>query len=468
MKKASDCSHLTVEQIDSAEIYWLRRSQCDHFGEEIVLLKRNKPLSRSSCLLHLNPFLDSNSLLRVGGREQCTEALSPSQHPIIVHGRHPVVKLLIYSEHRRLLQAGPQLLTSILSQRFHVVGHRRTVRSITRSCVTCRKHSARPKPQLVGKLPMERVTPDSVFERVGVDYAGPIYIKYGYTRKPTIVKAYVCVFVSMTVKAVHLEMVSDLTTECFIACLRCFIARRGLPSLIISDNGTNFVGATRELSKLTQFLNSQKSQGDISDFCSSQSIQWKLIPERAPNFGGLWEAAVKSFKQHFRKIVGETKLTFEEAATVLAQVEACLNSRPLSPMPCDDDGVEALTPGHFLIGRALTLLPYRSYTYLNISLLKRWHLCQALVRHFWKRWHLEYLSSIRKYVRWNIHSRNLQVGDLVTIHEDNLVPGKWPLARMHETHPGRDGVVRMVTVKTLSGYYKRPVTKLALLLPVEN
>ena len=145
---------------------------------------------------------------------------------------------------------------------------------------------------------MERVTPDSVFEQVGVDYVGPFYIKYGYTCKPTIVKTYVCVFVSMTVKAVHLEMVSDLTIECFIACLRRFIARRGLPSLIISDNGTNFVGATHELSELTQFLNSQKSQGDISDFFSSQSIQWKFIPERAPNFGGLKEAAVKSFKQH--------------------------------------------------------------------------------------------------------------------------------------------------------------------------
>ena len=221
---------------------------------------------------------------------------------------------------------------------------------------------------------MERVTPDLVFERTGIDYAGPLYVKYGHTRKPTIVKSYVCVFVSMTVKAVHLESVSDLTSGSFIACLRRFISRHGLPSLLWSNNGTNFVGASRELKELDQFLELQKSQGEISAFCFSQNIQWKFIPEHAPTFGGLWEAAVKSFKRHFRRVVGDTKLTYEEATTVLAQIEGCLNSRPLAPLPFDDDGVEALTRGHFLIGRALSSLPDSLFSYQSLPLLKRWHL----------------------------------------------------------------------------------------------
>jgi hypothetical protein len=150
---------------------------------------------------------------------------------------------------------------------------------------------------------MERITPDLVFSKVGVDYAGPLNIKYGHVRKPTIVKAYICVFVSLTVKAVHLEAVSDLTTEAFIATLRRFIARRGKPSLIWSDHGSNFVGAARELRELFDFLKQQKSEEVISEFCSSQNIVWDFIPERAPHFGGLWEAAVKSMKTHLKRVV---------------------------------------------------------------------------------------------------------------------------------------------------------------------
>ena len=124
---------------------------------------------------------------------------------------------------------------------------------------------------MLGQLPIERTTPDSVIEKVGVDYAGPFYIKYGYVRKPTIVKAYACIYVS-SVNAVHLELVSDLTSETFIACLRRFMAHHGKPSLIWSDHGTNFVGADRELKEFVEFLQHQKTQGVISEFCSTQNI----------------------------------------------------------------------------------------------------------------------------------------------------------------------------------------------------
>ena len=129
--------------------------------------------------------------------------------------------------------------------------------------MTCRRTSVRPHPQLMGQLPMEHVTPDCIFDRVGVDYAGPVYVKHGFVCKPTVVKAYICIFVSLSVKAVHLELVSDLSSDAFIACLRRFIARRGKPTLLWSDHGTNFVGASRELREFVEFLEQQKSQGDI-------------------------------------------------------------------------------------------------------------------------------------------------------------------------------------------------------------
>ena len=169
-----------------------------------------------------------------------------------------------------------------------------------------------------------------------------------------------------------------------------------------------------------------------------------------------------------KRVVGETKLTFEELATILAQVEACLNSRPLVPLPCEGDTIEPLTPGHFLIGRPLEALPDPSASYQSISLLRRWHLCQHITRHFWKRWSTEYISIIRRYVKWHHPSQNMQVGDLVLLQEDNLVPTKWPVGRIVDTHPGKDGFVRIVTVRTSNGTYKRPITKIALLLPTRT
>ena len=459
---------LTVGELHKAERYWILLSQESLFADDVSALKGGREISKSSPLLPLHPLLDTFGVLRVGGREQNSKMPYCSRHPIILNGKHPLTKLIVHSEHLRLLHAGPTLLTASLCRRFHIIRFRNLVRSTTRSCTICRRNSAKPRAPVLGQLPAERVTPDAVFDRVGIDYAGPVYIKYGHVRKPTIVKAYVCIFVSLSVKAVHLELVSDLTTEAFIAALRRFIARRGKPSLLWSDHGSNFVGAAREFKELTEFLNLQKTQGVVADFCSTQSIVWEFIPEHAPHFGGLWEAAVKSMKTHLRRVTGNVKLTFEEFSTVLCQIEACLNSRPLVPLPCDEDGVEALTPGHFLVGRPLESLPDPCLSYRSFSLLRRWHLCQALVRHFWKRWSAEYLTSLQKFSKWHRPSKNLAVGDVVVLREDGMVPTKWPIARIVGVHTGKDGVVRVATVKTPTGTYTRPATKLALLLPTEQ
>ena len=240
---------------------------------------------KTSSLLSLYPFLDSNGSLRVGGRQCNLKGSFSSQHPIILPGKHLITKLIVHSEHLHLLHAGISLLTCSLSRCYYIIGCRKVVRSITRSCFTCRRSSAKPQSQVFGQLPIERITPDSVFNKVGVDYAGPVYIKHGHVRKPVVVKAYICVFVSLSVKAVHLELTSDLTTEAFIPSLRRFISRRGKPSLIWSDNGSNFVGASRELKEFMEFLCSQKTQMIISKFCSLENIQWKFIPEHAPHFG---------------------------------------------------------------------------------------------------------------------------------------------------------------------------------------
>ena len=260
---------------------------------------------------------------------------------------------------------------------------------------------------------------------------------------------------------------SELTSEAFIACLRRFTARRGKPKSIWSDHGTNFVGADREIREMITFLKQQRTQGKISDFCTSQGIEWRFIPEHAPHFGGLWEAAIKGMKRHLKRVTTNVKLTFEEYMTVLTQIESCLNSRPLVPLNTDDH-IEALTPGHFLIGRSLESLPDLSLSYQSMTVLRRWYLVQSIVRHFWTRWSNEYLINLRRLTKWQHPTRNISEGDVVVLQEDGLVPSKWQLARVILVHPGSDGTVRVATVKTCQGTYKRPVTKLALLLPTEN
>ena len=167
--------------------------------------------------------------------------------------------------------------------------------------------------------------------------------------------------------------------------------------LLWSDHGSNFIGASRELKEMFTFLRKQVTQKVISEFCSVKRIQWKFIPEHSPHFGGIWEAAVKSFKLHLKRVIGDVQLTYEEANTVLTQIESSLNSHPLVYIDSlDDNSVEVLTPGHFLIGQPLTALPNPAVSFQKVSLLKCWHLCQYSVHHFWKRWSLEYLSTLQK------------------------------------------------------------------------
>ena len=232
-----------------------------------------------------------------------------------------------------------------------------------------------------------------------------------------------------------------------------------------SDHGTNFVGGARELGELKAFLSQRDKQREFSNFCAGFNIQWKFTPEHALYFGGLWEAAVKSFKRHLRVVIGEARLTLEEMTTVLAQIEACLNSRPLTPLPEASDGIDALTPGYFLIGRPLEALPEGTRMPQSVSLVKRWYLCQSIVQHFWQRWSKEYLCHLQRYAKWNTPSSNLKVGDIVCLRGEPITaPTQWILARVREIHPGPDGKVQVVTVQTSRGIYRRPVVKVVPLV----
>lgn len=220
----------------------------------------------------------------------------------------------------------------------------------------------------MGDLPQERVTRSRPFYHAGVNYAGPVHLRTSKGRGHKSTKAYIAVFVCFATKAVHLEAVSDYTTEAFLAAYKRFTSRRGLCRTISSHCGTNFVGADAKLRAL--FASSSSGGLKVAQILTTDGVEWKFNPPTAPHLGGLWVATVKSVKHHLRRVIGETTFTFEEMATLLAQIEACLNSRPLNALTDDPDDLDALTPGHSLIGGPLSAVPEPSLTDLPAGHLR--------------------------------------------------------------------------------------------------
>lgn len=259
----------------------------------------------------------------------------------------------------------------------------------------------------------------------------------------------------------HLELVEGYSTPAFLGALSRFSARRGLLETIYSDNGTTFVGADREL---TLAFRATIKDPNFFNHAASQKISWNFIPPSAPHFGGLWEAGVRSVKYHVRRVVGAYTLTFEEFSTLLCNIEACLNSRPLAPLTDSINDYDPLTPGHFLIGTPLNANPEPSLLNINENRLSRWQLVRQMTERFWKLWQNDYLNTLQQRIKWRQKSKiQIKVGQLVLIRNSLLPPCKWELGRIIKCHSGSDNVVRIVTVKTAASEYKRPVVKLCLL-----
>ena len=321
--------HLAAKELYQAEHLLARLSQSRSFPKERDSLLHDRTISPSSRLLSLAPYLDQELLLRVGGRLSNSSLTLSQKHPIITDSKDVLMTLLCNYLHVCLGHCGPTLLLVALGRRFHVVSARRLTRSICSQCKVCRKAAPKTHPQQLGELPAERICTSPAFTSTGLDFAGPFTIKKGHTRKPSYLKAYLCLFVCLSTKAIHIEVISDLTTASFLAGLKRFVARRGCPTTIHSDNGSNFVGARNQLKEIYNFLKSEDTDSAVHQHLLKNRITWDNIPERAPHFGGLWESAVKTMKYHLKRVVGSQILTYEELSTVSSQVEACINSRPL-------------------------------------------------------------------------------------------------------------------------------------------
>ncbi|XP_018368330.1 PREDICTED: uncharacterized protein LOC108764543, partial [Trachymyrmex cornetzi] len=339
---------LCNKEISEAEIQILKKLQSSQFQREIKELE-NKGRVIKHRIAGLNPFLDQNGIIRVGGRLRGSNLSFAQKHPILLPNRNPLTDIIIRETHESNYHAGIQHTLATMRQRFWVLDGRNQVRKVVRTCVRCFRFDSNNIQPKMGNLPAVRVSEAIPFSNTGIDFCGPFYIKERKFRNRTRIKVYVYIFVCMAIKAVHLEVVSDLTTDGFLAALRRFAARRGLPEHIYSDNGTNFVGASNQLKEVYALLNSENHKDRINKFASDRRIVWHFIPPAAPHFGGLWESTVKLFKHHFRRVIGDSLFTFEELNTFVAEVEGILNSRPITTLSSDPNDMSVLTPAHCLI-----------------------------------------------------------------------------------------------------------------------
>lgn len=470
---------ISQDEYLNAQSIWIKYHQRKFFSKEIESCKKPKEVSGSedkkkkkrkdlnvshdSPIAKLTPFVDGDGIMRVGGRIKRSMMPFDTVHPIILHHTCRFTHLVALEAHKTTLHGGNQLCMQYVRQRFWIVNVRKAIKRVTLKCVPCFRQRKETATQLMGSLPAARVTSGYAFESIGVDYCGPVTVKEKLGRGKKTYKSYIAVFVCMKTKAVHLDLVTDLTTDAFMACLTRLVSLRGSVREIFSDNATTFHGASNELKMIYEHWTNIAA----SECFQLKQVKWNFIAPLSPNQGGLWERAVRSAKNHLRRVVGTQVLTYEEFGTVLASVSACMNSRPLIALDDDPTACEALTPAHLVVGRRLIGPTQFDYTSIPDNRLARWRLIQKIAQEFWNSWRTEYVSQQIETSKWRKRNENIKVGAIVLVKHDSLPPTHWPLARVIATFNGDDGLVRNVEVKLGSSSFKRGINKIAC-LPIDD
>ncbi|GBO18127.1 hypothetical protein AVEN_72965-1 [Araneus ventricosus] len=415
--------YFTADEIQNAEYFWIKYVQAEFYSAEISALRSNKQLQNSSEIKSLVPFLDEDSLLRITGRLLEAELCFGEKHPVIHPRRCEFTELLVIREHERIGHCGVSATLTQLRKKYCIPKGHQLVKTMIRICLICKKYNAKPADQLSGQLPRDRISQSPPFQIVGIDFAGAILVK---DNKETH-KSYVALFTCAVTRAVHLELVSDMSTKCFLLALRRFLSRRG---------------------------------------------NCKFIVERAPWWGGFYERLVKTVKEPLRKILGKALLTFEELATILSEVEVIVNNRPLTYVENDPGEPEPLTPAHFLeLGYGDSKYPVHFIELIDSSTAresykKRKTYQILLLKQLWRRWKEQYLLQLKTVNHFKTPSlhKNLKLNDVVLVEGNVKSKLLWKLGVIKEIFIGRDNNVRSCLIKTSKGLFKKPIQ---LLYPLE-
>lgn len=419
---------------------------------------------KQSKIISLHPFMDNDGIIRVGNRAKHSSLPYDSKHPIIIEHASRLSQLIISESHAATGHGSVQTTMQYIRCNYWIPKLREQLRSHISKCVTCAKWNKKVAEQLMCDLPADRVNQNRAFLITGVDYAGPIDVVERYKSVTSRRKAWIAIFVCMVTRAVHIELVSDQSSNAFLMSYERFVNRRGHCERLYSDNAKYFKGAHKELRAAFKEWHKNSNRNAIQ----KMGTDWIFMKERAPHQIGIYEAAVKSTKYHLHRMLGRANYTFEHLNTFLIKIEAILNSRPLYSLSDDPNDFQAITPAHFLINEPIVMPPPIATPQKTPNPIKRIRdEQQKLLQSFWKVWRKEYLATLVQRKKWVHEKEPIKIGQLVIIDEDDLVPTDWTLGKIVEIIPSKDGIIRAVKVRTKNkSVLVRPIQRLCI-LPLE-
>ena len=449
---------INMTELEAAALAIIRYIQGCVFPGEMTNLQKQCPLKSASRLLNLDPVL-VDGVLRVGGRLKNCPISNSRKHPIILPKSHHVVTLIIQDAHEKVGHCGREHVLAEIRERYWILRGNSAVRKVLRNCLSCRRRQGSLMKQKMANLPLERVSPElPPFTHTGVDFFGPFYVKRGRGQ----VKKYGVIFTCMTSRATHLEEAESLSADSFMCALIRFIPRRGQVKTLRSDKGTNFIGAGKELKK--ELDNLMHANDSIQGSMLSREISWTFNPPHASEFGGVWEREIRSVRKILDALLVQQALTDESLHTLLCEVEAVMNSRPLTHVSSDHRDPSPLTPNDLLLLKSTTAVPAYVTRGDDLYSRKRWRQASYLADVFWHRWKKEYVSLLQQRQVRMRSSKNLKVGDVVLLADDSVPRSEWPLGRIVHVRTSDDGLVRSASLVSKGKTVTRPVSKLVLLI----
>ena len=464
-----------VAEQEDARNTILKCLQDSQFAEEMKYLTQKGYVSNSSKLSNLDAKVDKNGLIRVGGRMNSTQALTDEEnHPVILPSKAHITRVIIEDVHSKVNHGGRSLtLNGLRSQGYHVLRGSKTVAQIIRNCVTCRKLRRKTETQKMAELPPQRTEQCPVFTNSGMDVInGPYVVK----RARTEIKRYGLLFTCLYSRAIHIELLDDLTTDCFINALRCFISLRGVVKMIFCDNATNFIGANNEMKQALKQMEPEK----IENFLASKQVEFKFNTPHASHQGGVYERQIRTVRDVLRSVIDLANLRLDDSSlrTLLYEASYIVNSRPLSVTSLNDPLSDPpITPNALIHGKIEGVLPPPGkFVPQDIYARKRWRRVQYMAEQFWSKWKAEYLTSLQIRQKWQQEKRNVKVGDIVLMVEENEPRCHWPLGIVTKAEKDKDGLVRKVQLKVSNiksvnktkqtSELERPIQKIVVLIEV--
>ncbi|XP_060077585.1 uncharacterized protein LOC132557113 [Ylistrum balloti] len=460
----------TPGSMSAAKTSIIKEVQKQFYKTELDLLHQGKPIPKTSSLLTLCPKLDKEGILRVGGRLDASDVEGHRKHPVLIPGSHHIATLLVRRCHESVSHQGRHFTEGAVREAgYWVTGGKRLISLIIHRCVTCRRLCSRLCVQKMADLPSDRVVPTPPFSCVGVDVFGPWTVITRRTRGGAAAnKRWAALFTCMSTRAVHIEVLEEMSSSCFINAVRRLYSIRGHVKQFRSDQGTNFIGATADIGV------SAVESKEMKDFLSAHDSTWTFNPPHASHFGGAWERMIGVARRILDAMFLENKgkeLTHEVLTTLMAEVCAILNARPLVPVSSDPEQPFVLSPSVLLTQKTEDQI--ESLAHLDVKDMYRaqWRHVQVLAEKFWSRWRREYLSLLQPRRKWQEKERNVKVGDVVLMKDTQSARNDWPLGVVTRAIASEDGLVRKVELRVRrngkSTSFQRPVTELAVLVSDE-